>query len=183
MTAADKLPEKLLRYMLEREASISIGASTARGMGKGTVKVAQDFLKKLDLCRFVQESASETAFGRYLDGTTKRFSKELPSESWGAARKFLNIFLRGALYNRFLCDHYALIALEPFLEVPLDRSVATGLREEEGGGSLPRWRTIVGLSKDDSDEYQKFASKVSQQKGYARVHLDVCYFRRNTSEG
>jgi len=162
------------------EASVSIGASTARRMGKGTVAAARRFLRSLDLRRFVTES--EDAFQECLDATTLECQARLPSKSWGAARKFLNIYLRGALYNRFLCEHYGLAILEPFLEVPLDRSVAIGLRGEDGGLSLPRWGTVIRLKPDVSAAYQAFASSVSRRKGCARVHLDLWYFRADESK-
>jgi len=170
--------------MRKREANLSIGASTARHMGAGTVKEARDFLGSLDIGSFVNDS--EEALNQHLDTTTVEFGKELTCKSWGAARKFLNIFLRGALYNRCLCDCYGLAILEPFLETPLDSHVATALRsrcnEEEGGLLLPPWGTIIRLEKDVSQKYQEVASRVARKKGVARVHLDVWYWRQDKSE-
>jgi len=171
---ADK--RKFIKLVQDREASISIGASTARGMGKGTVKAARDFLRKLNLSSFVTKS--EKDFRRRLDASTNALRERLPRKSWGAARKFLNIFLRGAFYNRFLCEHYGLQVLEEFLEVPLDKSVAEGLRREQSGGtSLPRWKTIIRLRQDRSDKYQECARQVSLGEKLARVHLDLLYWR------
>jgi len=184
MTLAKKSPvvePDFIKRVRQREASISVGASTARGMGKGMVKAARDFLGNLDLRSFVTES--EDAFQQRLDASTDECRVKLPSQSWGAARKFLNIFLRGALYNRFLCEHYGLVTLEPFLEVPLDKSVATGLRSEHGGLSLPPWGTVLRLEPAVSAAYQAFAHQVSLRKGCARVHLDLWYWRRDESEG
>ena len=183
MTLAKKspvCPPCFIRRVQEREASVSIGASTARSMGEGTVKAARDFLRSLDLRAFVTESEDE--FMDRLEASTKACRARLPRKSWGAARKFLNIFLRGALYNRFLCEHYGLRVLEPLLEVPLDKSVATGLRGEEGGSSLPPLGAVIRLKPKISALYQAFAHRVSQQKGCARVHLDLWYFRRDESE-
>lgn len=97
---------------------------------------------------------------------------------WGAARKFLNIFLRDVVYNRYLCDKYELMHIVPWLELPLDSQVASGLREEPGGGSLPRWKTVIGLEKADSQKFQAFATEVAARMGCERVHLDVIYWRR-----
>jgi hypothetical protein len=187
MTLAKELPadkwQEFIKLVKNREASISIGASTARGMGEGTVEAARKFLRSLDLSSFVTES--EDAFLQHLDAKTEELQMKLPNRnrSWGAARKFLNIFLRGAFYNRFLCDHFGLYVLEDFLEIPLDESVATGLRSEHGGESLPRWNTIIRLGRQESAAYQAFARQVSRRKKCARVHLDLQYFRRDESEG
>ena len=179
MALAKKSPE-FIELVRKRNASTSVGASTARNMGTGTVKAARVFLRNLDLLRFVTES--EVAFLRSLDLSTVECSRELPCKSWGAARKFLNIFLRDAMYNRFLCDHFGLAIIEDFLEVPLDKSVALGLHGEPGGESLPAWRTVVGLTPADSATYQAFARRIALEKGFARVHLDLCYYRRDAHE-
>jgi hypothetical protein len=190
MASANDLPKvepELLRRVREREASVSIGASTARGMAPDTVKVAREFLRYLDLERFVVKS--EEGFLRRLDEATDKCAGELPRRSsndpanWGGARKFINIFLRGALYNRFLCDHYHLRIIERFLEVPLDKSVAIGLRRIAGADSLPPWSTIIRLKRSVSAKYQEFARRVAKRKGIARVHLDLWYYRHDQSEG
>jgi hypothetical protein len=177
------LPLKFIEQMRNREASSSIGPSTARSMGTGTVDEARRFLKTLDVKCFVTDSAN--VFRKQLDAATMELSQSLTCRSWGAARKFLNIYLRGVLYNRHLCDHFGYQVLEPFLEVPLDSHVARGLRDEEGGRSrLPRWRTIIGLTTNVSDAYQDFAEEVARSPKYqvARVHLDIVYWRRDALE-
>ena len=181
------LEPKLIQLVRKHVASGSIGASTARGMGKGTVKAAREFLQTLDLQQFVMET--EEAFNRHFNKITKQFSKKLlakrklPGKRWGAARKFLNIFLRGTLYNHYLREHYRLDIIEPFLEVPLDKSVATGLQGEEEGSLLPRWRGVIHLSEGDSAKYQAVACRVAQRKGCSPVHLDLWYYRRNEFDG
>ena len=170
-----------IRRVREREASISIGASTARNMGEGTVKQARDFLRNLDLPSFTADS--EEVFLARLDESTDKLKESLSYRSWGAARKFLNIFLRGAFYNRFLCDYYAINVLEQFLEVPLDKSVAQGLNGERNGETLPRWKTILRLHPQESAVYQAFARSVAREKQCARVHLDLWYWRREEPAG
>src|SRR5712691_5811356 len=97
---------------------------------KGTISAAREYLAGLDLTRF--RASSEKEFRSSLNQATRRFLDYLPrgAKHWGAARKFLNIFLRNVVYNRFLCDHYRLLRLEPWLELPLDSQVAKGLRGE-----------------------------------------------------
>jgi len=189
MRAKKSLPTepKLIKWVRTREASISVGASTARGMPKGTVRAAGNFLRSLDLRLFA--TRVEDTFLRRLDATTEELANALPrrkrQRNWGGARKFLNIYLRGCLYNRYLCDHYRLAIIDPFLEVPLDKSVAIGLRRkaEKNGEQLPRWPGVIHLRAKCSQAYQAFARRAAQSEHYARVHLDLKYWRRDKHEG
>ena len=177
------LTPMLIERMLKREASISVGASTARSMGKGTVEEARNFLRSMEIKLFLANF--DDAFQGILNATTTELSQSLTCRSWGAARKFLNIFLRGVLYNRYLCGHYDFQVVESFLEIPLDSHVANGLRKETGGKSrLPRWKNIIGLDQKVSTLYQEFAREVAGRPQYqvARVHLDVVYWRASHSE-
>src|SRR5688572_26252253 len=113
-----------IALLQRRIANTSVGPSTARGMGpQGTIKAARKFLADLDLRRL--RKRSQSSFTVELDTLTVELMKALPKKAqhWGSARKFLNIFLRGVVYNRYLCDRYDLYALEPWLEIPLDRQV------------------------------------------------------------
>lgn len=171
--------EKFVQRLRRSVANGSVGASTARGRVKGTVETARTFLKGLDLGRFVTES--EDQFRQILDKTTVEFRDALPERLWGFARKFLNIFLRDALYNRFLCESYELACIEPFLEVPLDRSVGMGLynrAKERDGSDVPRWDAIKRLQPKDSDKYQDFARRVAEEEGCCRVDLDLLWYSR-----
>jgi len=174
---------QLTRKLQKRIANTSIGASTARNMGpEGTIAAAREYLGKMNLRRF--SKPTETEFMAQLNGATTIFLRYLPIEAssyWGAARKFLNIFLRGVFYNRFLCEEYALYSIEPWLEVPLDSHVARGLRSELGGSDLPRWKTVIGLTPEVSKIYQMFAGQVARRKGTYRVHLDLIYWRATRS--
>jgi hypothetical protein len=144
---------------------------------KGTVKSAREYLADLDLATFRKKTESD--FLAALNQATARFAAQLPrgARHWGAARKFLNIFLRGAVYNRFLCEHYDLYRIEPWLEVPLDSQVAKGLRGEKGGERLPRWKAVIHLDKATNQKYQMFAAEVAKGKDTHRVHLDILYWR------
>lgn len=159
-------------------ASTAIGPSTARGMGpSGMIPRARKYLAGLPVRSFQVQTQKE--FTAALDRATQRFVKSLPkgARHWGAARKFLNIYLRDLVYNRFLCEHYRLERIEPWLELPLDSHVAKGLRKERGGSRVPRWKTVIGLDAKLNDEYQTFASDVARQKHTSRIHLDIIYWR------
>lgn len=171
--------KELVEVLRRRIASTSVGVSTARRMGpKGTIKTAREYLAGLDLADFTKKTERE--FRGALNNATRRFIKHLPrgARHWGAARKFLNIFLRSAVYNRFLCECYNLYRIERWLEVPLDSHVAKGLRGEEGGKILPRWKTVIGLDQSTNRKYQEFAAEVARRHDTNRVHLDVLYYRR-----
>ncbi len=173
------MKEEFTRALLRRMASTSVGPSTARGMGpKGTISAARNYLANINIKSF--NKRTEKKFIESLNKETQSFLEQLPNgaKNWGAARKFINIFLRGIIYNRFLCEKYNLYHIEPWLELPLDSHVADGLRLEPGGKILPRWETVIGLYDKTSQQYQKFASEVAERKGVNRVHLDLIYWRR-----
>lgn len=170
---------ELITALLRRTASISVGPSTARNMGpRGTVGAARDYLAGLDLRKF--DKKTEKEFLISLNTATVAFVKHLPLDAkwWSSARKFLNIFLRDVIYNRFLCEHYNLYRIEPWLELPLDSHVAKGLREESGGHSLPPWTAVIRLDSETNHQYQELAAKIAKTKNIHRVHLDVLYWRR-----
>ena len=177
-TKANMNPQ-LIKALHRRLAITSIGVSTARGMGpSGTIAIAREFLMDLSLAAFACSDA--TKFHRKLDRITASYVDYLPSgaQHWGAARKFLNIFLCGVVYNKYLSDKYDLDHIVPWLEVPLDSHVAKGLRCEPGGITLPRWKTVIGLDDRTSAIYQEFASVTAERIGCERVHLDLLYWRR-----
>jgi hypothetical protein len=169
----------LIAKLHRRTATSAVGPSVARGMGpKNTVGQAREYLARLRPPDFRVKTEGE--FQAALDRATIRLVKHLPrgAKHWGAARKFLNIFMRDLVYNRFLCEHYDLCRIEPWLEVPLDSHVANGLREEPEGTLLPRWRTVIGLDKELSRQYQGVAKEVARRTKTSRVHLDILYWRR-----
>jgi len=175
------MDSELVNALHKRIAGTSVGASTARGMGpKGTVAAARCYLANLDLARFSKRSEKE--FRAVLNRATRAFVKRMPrgARHWGAGRKFLNIFLRGVVYNRYLCQEYDLYHIEPWLEVPLDSHVAKELKAEMGGCTLPRWTTVIRLDARTNTKYQRFASEVACRKGICRVHLDLLYWRRGS---
>jgi len=143
----------------------------------GTIKSAQDWLYKMPLLRL--KVNDQAGFQSVLDQSTEELQNALPfdGQHWGSARKFLNIFLRSVVYNKYLCEYYGISHIEPWLEVPLDSHVAKGLGEEAGGENLPKFRTVISLKKEDNKNYQDFALIVAEKEGTQRVHLDLLYWR------
>jgi len=168
-----------LEYLREREASVSIGASTARNMGpEGTIKVARKYLADLDLNRFLTNTQGE--FNSELESATNEMMKRLPKgyRYWGSSRKFINIFLRGCCYNKYLYTHHNLKIIEPWLELPLDSHTVKGLKANTKRGELPRWLGVIHLTPEDSEIYQTRASKLAKSDGVNRVDLDIKFWRR-----
>ncbi len=159
-------------------ANVSIGSSTVRGRPMGTVHSARSYLAKLDLNNV--HILDERQFKVWMNKKTAYLKSKLPegAQQWGLARKCLNIFLRDALYNQYLCKKFNLKHVESWLEVPLDSQVAKALRKEDEGSVLPRWKTIKDLNKPTSEFYQEVAAKVSTRKKLSRVHLDLLYWRQ-----
>lgn len=171
----------MLRLLQERLGKSAIGASTARGMGPvGTIQAARSFLQTCDL-RSIKANTPQ-AYRRRLDDLTEALIARLPVDAkhWGSARKFINIFLRNCAYNRFMCEAYCLDRVEAWMEVPLDSHVAVGLKhdalEANLALALPRWKTVIGLTPELSDNWQSVAQAIAERGRIHRVHLDVRYW-------
>ena len=170
--------KETLEKLKARTARTAVGASTAQKMGpKGTITAAREFLQGVNLRKFGAAKTERTYF-RLLDAETIALRNALPrtAQHWGSARKFLNIFLRNCAYNKYLCGAYGLDAIEQWMEVPLDSHVASGLKQQPEGTELPRWRTVIGLTPEESAVLQEVASRIANREGIARVHLDVHYW-------
>lgn len=169
---------KFLKLLERKNARTTVGPSAARGMGpKGTIASVCAFLEGYDLRKI--KTRSEKAFQLKLDTATNDLMRSLPlgARHWGSARKFFNLFLRGALYDKYICNKYGLDRLEPWLELPLDSHVAKGLKEEREGRTLPKWQTVIGLSPETSLAFQLVASEVAKRENTHRIHLDLLYWR------
>jgi hypothetical protein len=167
-----------IRLLQRRVASVAIGASTARQMGPpGTIAVARSFLAETDLS--ILSRLVPPKYPRTLDRLTDDLVRALPvgGRFWGAARKYLNIFVRDVFYSRQLCEVFPLDHLENSLELPLDSHVARALQSEPEGKGLCHWKTIKNLEKSASDCFQEVASAVARRRGISRVHLDLLYWR------
>jgi hypothetical protein len=177
MLRADFL--ETLRFRL---AEIAVGHSALRNQGApGVIAAARSFLKGIDLGSFVVPA--EADFLARLDEMTVCLQKAFPAGTrhWGGARKALNLFLRDAVYCADLASHHRLHAIRGWLEVPLDRYVAQGLRGyAQLSAGLPRWKGIKYLTQASSGDYQQVASAVAREEGVARVDLDVLFWRAET---
>ena len=162
-----------------RIANTSIGASTLRGQMPGSVQIARQYLRTLDLREL--GNLNESEFAHWLEDRTHELKEKLPEPSWGVARKAINIFLENAFYDKFLSGQYKLDALEAALEIPLDSNVANGLsRDLEANGirfPLPKWDRIKTLSPQVSRKFQDCAQAIAHLKQTSRIYLDLEYWR------
>lgn len=183
MEEVDIMTERFLDLMRLRTAHTAIGPSTARNMGgKGMIAAARKHLQAIDLELFA-DIDSRALFDRKLDELTDDLQQQVTGH-WGSARKFLNIYLRDVLYNRWLSGHYQMSKTEPWLELPLDSHTATALLQTQSTGQvhgldpLPKWQSVIGLTGEASRQYQAVAQALADKKGIARVHLDIEFWRQ-----
>lgn len=165
-----------LKAVQSHAARIACGSSATRGQGAGVVLAGRQFLAQLNLAQF---SVSEPLlFKQRLDKATKQLCTAFPpnGQSWGLARKVLNIFLRDALYTTYLADGFRLKTGEANLEVPLDSITARHLCQSAGRGALPRWRGVRHLTPEASARYQACATELAKCHGISRVHLDTYWW-------
>ena len=162
-----------IKTLQRKVAFTAIGPSALRGQGKGVLRASQDFLADIPLTRVPKSSPKK--FYLWLDRQTELLLDVLPIKNrpWGAARKAINLFLRDALYNQYLNKEFQLQLIETWLEIPLDRAVAKGLKSQSNRGELPRWPGLKNLKPNISDSFQLFASKKANLKNLARIHLDM----------
>jgi hypothetical protein len=160
----------------KRIANISVGSSTVRGQPKGTVTIARNYLQSINLKDF--SNGSEDQFRRVLDEHTEKLRTELPSRSWGIARKVLNIFLFQATHDVILNRTYTFDKIIAYLEVPLDNPNAKKLKgKAKSEGKTLNWKNIYSLNPDASKEFQDIARQCASQKGYERCYLDLDWWR------
>ncbi|WP_442484452.1 hypothetical protein [Aeoliella sp. SH292] len=155
----------------------SVGASTVRGLRtKGVVDACRKALKQTDLRKFA--TSSEARFQECLDIETARIKRAIPSTArhWGVARKVLNIFLRGCLYNIYLNQHFKLSKAEHLFEIPLDSISAKAIKLNSDWENTPRWRGVKYVTPDVSHRYQELAADIAKQRNICRVHLDALFW-------
>jgi hypothetical protein len=154
-----------------------------RGRGnRGVVLRGRQFLSSLDLSVFGTENPRR--FREELDNATSGLRRSFPkgARHWGLARKGLNLFLRECLYTVYLRDAHRLDRAEVFFEVPLD-SLSGHALWEGSRRALPRWKTVRGLNREISDQFQSVASELARQHNVARVHLDALWLGQRTKAG
>lgn len=178
---------EFLTSIHRRLSIIAVGASALRNQGAAGIidKARVYFFDKINLDEFFRLLTNQTAFSSYLDKHTVQLVQTFAEggQSWGAARKGLNLFFREVVYNRFLSDHYNLptnfadynIAIRN-LEVPLDKDVGTKIFATNN--DLLKWTSIKTLQKPISDKYQATAQDIADTMDIARVHLDLIYWRQ-----
>lgn len=160
--------------ILQKKTAVSaIGPSALRNQGVGVLKVAQEYCGNIDLYAIVRKNRN--IFNKILDKHTKRLLDKFPvkTKPWGTARKAINLFLRDALYNKYLSEEYKLKSIEEYLEIPLDSATARGLKKIGSKRELPPWPGLILLTKHQSDLFQEFAQKIADRKKLIRVHLDM----------
>jgi len=145
------------------------------------VTCARGFLEKLDLADFTRG-----AFAEVLDVKTNElraaFLTKLPAdaECWGLARKVLNLYLRDAYYNRFLCEHYRLNEIAAELETPLDGDADKVLRRYFWANqrrALPTWPRLKG-EKEDYQAHRDAAKEFAEYHcgEFYPVHADLLLY-------
>jgi len=165
----------------------AVGVSALRRQGKGVLGEIRAYLGQLDLR--LGNIKTKDQFIEWLDIQTEKILDQLPVKNrpWGAARKAINLFLRGCLYNKYLCEEYNLHNYENWMEIPLDSAVVKGLRKEleniENKKLIKRissWPGLKYLKKETSDRYQEIAELIAAQNNLeAKVHLDIILWLEN----
>jgi hypothetical protein len=157
----------------------SLTISIVRGMGpEGTLDSVRQFMKsEINLEAISNDHPS--AYPQTLDEITSQIQRSMPrgGNSWGTARKCLNLFFRDCFYNFYIRKEYGLEQLEGLLEIPLDSYVGKALRKDPLGLHLPAWRSVKSLTKSDSANFQDVALRIAGREGTGRVHLDLDYWR------
>jgi hypothetical protein len=173
----------LLRCIQTRAARIAVGPSAVRRQGEGVAATARGFFETLPLAPLGLPER-RASFQVDLDRITDELRLALPSsaQSWGLARKLVNIFLRDCTYTFHLRQAHGLDSVEPLLEVPLDSVTAKAL-QKGGGGGLPRWLGVKHLTPSVSAQYQRVAQERAAEMGIARVHLDAYWWAFERSGG
>jgi len=147
-----------------------------RGHGnQGVARAGRIFLSGLDLRGFGTDRPRR--FAKALDEATEGLRRALPKQArhWGLARKGVNLYLRSCLYTVYTRDAFSLEKAEHLFEVPLDSLTGKALYHASRA-TLPRWKTIRGLTPEASSLFQTVAASIAAERGMARVHLDAVWW-------
>jgi hypothetical protein len=175
------------KKLYRRIAQVSIGASAIRNQGgSGLIKILRDYFEiEINPSTFFKALPKKKSYRDYLDYHTDIILKRFPkgAESWGGARKGLNLFLRDLVYNGYFANKYnvpteysKLNLFMKYMEVPLDKEVANGIIQYSQNAT-PKWTNIRRLTPEISEIFQEQADIIANQKGTARVNLDLIYWR------
>ena len=164
---------KTVQKFVAREA---VGQTAMRNQGTGVLNAVHIYLDEINLALMKTNSRSD--YMEWLDHHTMSLLNKLPvrSKPWGAARKAINLFMRTALYNRYLNHEFKLEGVETWMEIPLDSAVARGLRKEVSRGSLPQWPGLKKLTRQVSNQFQTFAQSLADRRDLARAFTLICIF-------
>lgn len=161
-----------LSKLQKKLAITAISPSALRGQGNGgIVNSAREYCSKIDIGKMASIESKdrfELELNRLTNGICRKAGVE-----WGAGRKAINLFLREILYNHYFNLRFSFGKMEGYMEIPLDSITSKALKKEKGGEDLPRWKGLVGLTREDSEEFQDFADRLAKGCGMARVHLDI----------
>lgn len=169
--------KEFLEAIQARTARIAASASATRGQRTpGLVAAAREYFETLPLDQF--GVVRPHLFKKRLDRATLELIRAIPKngQSWGVARKLINISLRDAFYTTYLRDAYRLNLAEHSYELPLDSITAKRLRAGASEGALPRWRGVKHLTPEASDILQAAATAFAATRGIARIHLDAYWW-------
>ncbi len=175
-----------IKIIQSRAARIAVGPSAVRGHGNaGVSKAARAHLRSIDLSPF--GTKNERKFRTALDAATENLKRSLPkgAQTWGLARKVLNIFLRDCAYTIYLTEAYDLLLAKKYYEIPLDSITAKELKRAVGHGGLPPWPGVKHVTPELSAEYQIAALQEAEKKDVERMHLDAYWwaFSRDEERG
>ncbi|MGH9467731.1 MAG: hypothetical protein ACRD1Y_10290 [Terriglobales bacterium] len=156
-------------------ARVAITPSVFRTRARDSVKLSRCFLARL-----VLKGAGSPSYAAWLDARTEELAGILPKKtaeenSWGVARKALNVFMVLALQNRQLEEEFGLSLFEDDMEAPLDTEVMRKLRRlaRETGKEVPLFIPIKMLKKGTSVPFQEVASACAGSNGVTRGRLDA----------
>jgi len=154
-----------------------ISSSALRNQGaRYVIRCAREYCTELSLNQFRRMNGA--LYANWLDAHTNRLVDYFPprAKNWASARKALNIFMRSVAYTVPLAEAYELQRVVPYLEVPLDKDVATAMRKEPEGAALPAWDRIKTLTIAQSRSYQSVATSIARRKRVHRADLDAFYW-------
>lgn len=184
--------QEFYKILHRKIAQSTVGASALRNQGAGgLINICRNYFENnIQLDELFSLITHEIKFKYYLDKHTDLIVYQFPTEakSWGGARKAINLFFREIVYNSYFAVRYS-IPIDfksnneylKNLEVPLDSYVVEGLRNEKGS-ELPVWNGIKYLNKIESDIFQEKAKVIADNKGIARIHLDIEYWRKKWND-